>query len=95
MMPPAFRCPSNPWPIATVALLDIGDFRLWYLPQGQFVMRQPSDRPNLIVPEFWIEQLASIQNPDDVARPLLDTLWQAFDVKECAFYDAQGRWQPY
>ena len=78
--------------IASVALLEIDEFRLWHQPLGRFTMRQSSDRPNLVIPEFWIEQVAGMQNVDDVARPLLDTLWQAFDVEECAFYDAHGNW---
>jgi Putative DNA-binding domain len=79
--------------IAAVALLDIGGFRLWHQPRGQFTIRQSADRPNLILPEVWIEQLASVTNFDDIARPLLDMLWQAFDVEQCAFYDAHGTWQ--
>lgn len=78
--------------IAAAALLDVGDFRFAYQPRNYFTRRNPTDRPNLVLPEVWVEQLGAVQNPDEVVRPLLDTLWQAFDLDGCMFYDAQGNW---
>lgn len=60
--------------------------------QGYFTQRNPADRPNLVLPEVWIERLSAVQNPDEIARPLLDTLWQAFDLECWMFYDKQGNW---
>jgi hypothetical protein len=79
--------------IVGAALVDIRDHRWWYQPRGWFTQRNPTDRPNLMVPEAWIEQLATTLDPDSIARPLLDTLWQAFDMEGCAFYNAQGSWE--
>jgi hypothetical protein len=60
--------------------------------QGYFAQRNPADRPNLVLPEVWIERLSAVQNPDEIARPLLDTLWQGFDLECWMFYDKQGNW---
>ena len=46
----------------------------------------------MVLPEVWVEQLGAVLNPDEIVRPLLDTLWQAFDMEGCMFYDAQGNW---
>jgi hypothetical protein len=78
--------------IASAALLDVGKYRFWYQQRGWFTQRNPSDRSNIILPEVWIEQLATVTNPDTIAQQLLDTLWQAFDIERCAFYDADGNW---
>jgi hypothetical protein len=78
--------------IASAALLNIGDYRFWYQPRNQFTRSNPSDRPNLILPEIWIDQLRGDADPDAVVRPLLDTLWQSFDLECCEFFDGQGRW---
>jgi hypothetical protein len=78
--------------IAAAALLGVGDWRFWYQPRNYYTRRNPADRPNMVLPEAWVEQLGAIQNPDDIVRPLLDTLWQAFDFEGCMFYDAQGNW---
>jgi hypothetical protein len=78
--------------IAAAALLDIGKFQFWYQPRGYFTQRNASDRSNIILPEVWIEELSAVENPDTIARPLLDTLWQSFDMERCAFYDAHDNW---
>ena len=78
--------------IATAALLGVGDWRFWYQPRNYFTRRNPADRPNMVLPEAWVEQLGAIPNPDAIIRPMLDTLWQAFDMEGCMFYDAQGNW---
>jgi hypothetical protein len=93
-----FLSAANSWgiddpAIAAVALLDVGGWRFWYQPRGYFTQRNPADRPNLVLPEVWIERVSAVQNPDEIARPLLDTLWQAFDLEGCMFYDKHGNWQ--
>jgi hypothetical protein len=92
-----FLSAANSWgidgpAIAAVALLDVGGWRFWYQPRGYFTQRNPADRPNLILPELWIERLSAVRNPDEIARPLLDMLWQSFDLPGCAFYDKDGNW---
>jgi hypothetical protein len=78
--------------IAAVALLGVDGYQFWYVPQRYSMVRSPADRPNLILPEILIEQLGASAKPDEVAKPLLDTLWQAFGVERCMLYDAAGNW---
>lgn len=53
-----------------------------------------TDRPHLLVPELWIENLESAIL-DDLVRPLLDTLWQGFGVERCLDYDQKsGEYRP-
>jgi hypothetical protein len=78
--------------IASVALLDVGGWRLAYDPKHWLTQRNPSDRPNLILPEYWIEQVGSVHNIDEVAQPMLDTLFQCFDMERCPFYSQAGAW---
>lgn len=79
--------------IAAAALVDVGGHRFWHQPPGGFTRREPSDRPNVILPEVWVEQVGAVDKPDDIIRPLLDTLWQAFRFEGCTFYDPQGTWR--
>ena len=53
-----------------------------------------TDREHLVLEEVWIENLESIKEVDDIARPILNTLWQAFGEPACAYYDAEGNWSP-
>lgn len=67
--------------------LGIGDS---FRPFGKMA----ADRPHLILPEVWIENLDSA-NLDDLVRPLLDTLWQAFGEVRCLDFDADtGDYKP-
>ena len=81
--------------IASVALLDVSGYSFAYQSRHYITQRNPSDRSNLILPEFWIEQLSRVRNADEIARPLLDTLWQSFDLECCMFYNDQGQWNMY
>lgn len=63
-----------------------------YQLQGYFTQRNPSDRPNLILPEHWIEHAGSFGSIDEIARPMLDTLFQCFDMERSLFYDQSGDW---
>ena len=52
------------------------------------------DRPHLIAPEVWIDNLESA-TVDSFARPLLDTLWQGFGMERCMDYDqSTGVYKP-
>jgi hypothetical protein len=46
-----------------------------------------SDRPHLILPETWIENIESA-DIDEIVRPLMDMLWQAFGMERCLYFDA-------
>jgi hypothetical protein len=78
--------------IAAAALLDVGEHRFAYMSQGGWLSEVQTDRPNFVIPEVWVDQLAAVDDADTLARPLLDTLWQAFDHARCAYYNAQGAW---
>ena len=66
---------------ASVAVVDVAGWRLFYQPRGYYTQRNSSDRSNLVLPDVWIEQLNLVKNPDEIVRPLLDTLWQSFDIE--------------
>lgn len=52
-----------------------------------------ADRRHLVLPERWVENIEDFKI-DDVAKPLLDMLWQCFGVDNCTYYDEAGRWAP-
>jgi len=57
-----------------------------------------ADRQRLIPSEVWIEDVDAIDIDgiiDSVIRPLLDTLWQAFGIEHCPYFDdATGKFAP-
>ena len=48
--------------------------------------------PDLVLPETWLDDVDSVKDVDEVARPLLDVLWQAFDIEACVEYLPHGKW---
>jgi len=61
-------------------------------PVSQYENPAKADREHLVLDEVWIENLDSIEVIDSMARPILDTLWQAFGLPMCTYYDANGNW---
>ncbi|WP_334033692.1 ATP-binding protein [Burkholderia gladioli] len=55
-----------------------------------------ADRPDLLLPEVIVSNASDVLNDvDATARPLLDMLWQCFDVEKCSYFDAgNGRFVP-
>jgi hypothetical protein len=51
-----------------------------------------ADRPDMVVPESWIEDIESVTDVDVLVRPLLDVLYQSFDVERCFENDERGQW---
>ena len=54
-----------------------------------------SDRDSLILPDTWISAIEGIETDDEIdalLRPMLDVLWQAFDLERCLEFDLSGRW---
>jgi hypothetical protein len=51
-----------------------------------------ADRPDMVVPEAWIENIESLTDVDVFVRPLLNVLYQSFDVERCFEYDEKGQW---
>jgi hypothetical protein len=50
----------------------------------------PADRPDLVLPEVWLESLEQPPNLDQLAKQVLDVLWQCFDREQCPYFDASG-----
>ena len=72
--------------VVSFSMLHVGEYEL----QTDAFHRRRGfarpDRPHLIAPEVWIDNLESAK-VDDFARPLLDTLWQGFGMERCMDYD--------
>ncbi len=51
-----------------------------------------ADRTDLILPDIWIDSLESEMDVDLLVRPLMDILWQSFNIERCAAYAKDGRW---
>ena len=72
--------------VVSFSMLHVGEYEL----QTDAFHRRRGfarpDRPHLIAPEVWIDNLESAK-VDDFARPLLDTLWQGFGMERCMDYE--------
>ena len=56
-----------------------------------------TDRNDLVLPDVWINAIEGIEKSeqvDAIVRPMMDVLWQAFDVKRCLEFDMAGNWAP-
>ena len=80
--------------VLSIAVLHVEGYELavgdsfWRLSQAV------SDRPHLILPEAWIENIESA-DVDETVRPLMDMLWQAFGMERCLDFDAiTGAYSP-
>lgn len=79
---------SGPIAVA-VTWLSVGDYEF---PTTNYHSTH-ADRDDLEVPEAWADSIdEAAADIDTVARPLLDTLWQCFDVYRCPLYDEHGKW---
>lgn len=76
--------------VVAISMLRVADFGLATGNSFRRVTPAASSASpgELIVPEAWIEHL-EIADVDDTIRPLMDTLWQAFDVPRCEYFDPQ------
>lgn len=90
---------AKAWGFGGPALLGIAVLNVQGFALGIEGFRHPfsqatADRPNLIPPEAWIENLDSV-NIDDALRPSLDVLWQAFGRERCIDFDGTtGAYSP-
>jgi hypothetical protein len=81
------------------SILNVKDYEFWvgggYNP---YIRPKEADRQHLIPSEVWIEDIEAVDDDgliDNVIRPLLDTLWQAFGVERCFDFDvATGKFAP-
>ena len=51
-----------------------------------------ADRRNVVVPELWVEDISGVNDVIDVAKPMLDSLWQCFGEVECEMFKPGGEW---
>ncbi len=72
-----------------VALLDVQGYELAIGDMFHRFSRAITDRPHLIPPEVWIDNLDTV-NVDDALRPSLDILWQAFGRERCLDFDGNS-----
>ena len=77
--------------IIGVALLFVEGYGF---PVSKYENLAKTDREHLVLEEVWIEDLESIGTVDNIARPILNILWQAYGEPECSYYDAEGKWRP-
>lgn len=54
--------------------------------------RISADRNHIHLPDVWIEDLTLDLEVDAFIRPILEILWEAFDLRRCSQYDQQGNW---
>ncbi|MFN0046966.1 MAG: helix-turn-helix domain-containing protein [Sphingorhabdus sp.] len=80
--------------ILNTAILNVAEYE--FVLGERFYSRGAAmaDRSNLILPEVWIEDSMSTESIDDIARPILDILWQSFGRPRCSEYDNSGLWAP-
>jgi hypothetical protein len=76
------------------ALLNVVGYTLGIDHSRWMEVPRTADRPHLVLPEHWVEDVSAQQDPDVVAHPMLDILWQSFGLERCRLYDAAGRWTP-
>lgn len=72
--------------VLSVAVLNVKGFELGIGDVFHRFSRATADRPHLIPPDLWVEDIDSL-NIDDAMRPLLDNLWQAFGAERCLDFD--------
>ena len=80
--------------VVSASLLFVGDYEFGLGQQYLRSSRALADRQHLILPEAWVDSIETVTDFEAVVRPILDVLWQAFDVESCELYDDQGVWSP-
>ena len=82
--PAIFRC----------ALLQIEGYEFGVGGNFSLFRKAFSDRPNLVLPDVWVEDAKAVTDIDAIVRPIMDILWQAFNVERCLEYREDGAWNP-
>jgi hypothetical protein len=78
----------------SVALLNVKGFELATGNSFYPFSKLSADRHHFIPAPVWIENIDSM-SVDDVARPIMDVLWQAFGQERCPDFDkATGKFNP-
>jgi hypothetical protein len=50
----------------------------------------PADRPDLVLPEVWIDRIDQTPSVNQLSQQILDILWQCFGHERCPYFDALG-----
>lgn len=50
------------------------------------------DRDIMNIPEFITEDISRLEDIDEVVRPILNIIWQAFGITSCRYFNADGHW---
>ncbi len=80
--------------VLSIAVLHVEGYELGIGDVFRRFSQAVSDRPHLVLPEVWIENLETA-DVDEAVRPLMDMLWQAFGVQRCLDFDATtGAYSP-
>ncbi|WP_081070529.1 helix-turn-helix domain-containing protein [Burkholderia cepacia] len=74
------------------SLLRVSGFALIRSSYGD----KQADRPELLLPEVLVSNADDVLNDvDATARPILDMLWQCFDIEKCSYFEpGSGRFVP-
>ncbi len=72
--------------VLSVAIVNVEGFKLAFDGQFRGNGSVPADRPHLVAPSEWIEDIEAVKI-DEILRPLLDSLWQGFGLPFCADFD--------
>jgi len=65
----------------------------WHMALNTQSVARPPDRPDLVFPEAWIDDIEALPDVDDIVKPILDLLWQAYGHPMCNYY-REGKWAP-
>ena len=72
--------------VLSIAVLHVEGYELGIGDVFHRFSQAVSDRPHLVLPEVWIENLDTA-DIDGAIRPMMDMLWQAFGVERCLDFD--------
>lgn len=75
-----------------VAIIGVNGRALYMGSRFSLYNKSVADRDNLILPEFWVEDLGQA-DIDEIAQPVLDMVWQSFGLHACAYYDNDGKFE--
>lgn len=76
-----------------LSLLGIEGYTLSVDQRYYNAQHKNAERDELILPESLIDELSTVIDADAVARPILDILWQCFDIERSLDYDEKGNWR--
>jgi hypothetical protein len=80
--------------VASFSLLHVDGYSLGTDQFYRTSVLPKADRKHLVLPNAWIEDIA-VAALDDVLRPQMDVMWQAFGMERCHEFDAKtGEYQP-